>query len=69
MKIDYEAIYEVLKIRPVTRQELLELGIDPNSMTQVITTLSLKYPVYDIERGVYGLSGYEEKYKERKKND
>ena len=53
---DYERLYELLKAGPVSFERIREeTGLDKRAAAQVITTLSLKYPVYSPKRGVYAL--------------
>ena len=55
-KVDYEALYEILKQRPITFSELMQLtGLNKHGVSQVITTLTLKYPVWSPAKGVYKL--------------
>nr|DAR99399.1 MAG TPA: Cytosine specific methyltransferase [Bacteriophage sp.] len=54
--VDYEHLYELLKKSPVSFEQIRrETGLDKKGAYQVITTLSLKYPVYSPERGMYAL--------------
>ena len=57
-KYDYEAIYQELCKGPLTFSQIEALsGASHSGVSQVITTLSLKYPVYEVSRGIYKLSG------------
>lgn len=59
--VDYERIYHRLLLGPITFKEIEEMtGIAHCGVAQVITTLSLRYPVYSPSRGVYKLYGDEE---------
>ena len=62
--VDYDLLYERLKAGPVTFAEIEELaGVPHCSVAQIITTLSLYYPVWSPKRGVYKLmedSDYEQ---------
>lgn len=54
--VDYEHLYELLKKSPVSFEQIRrETGLDKKGAYQVVTTLSLKYPVYSPERGMYAL--------------
>ena len=54
--VDYDRLYELLKKSPVSFEQIRqETGLDKKGAYQVITTLSLKYPVYSPERGMYAL--------------
>ena len=54
--VDYDRLYELLKAGPVSFERIREeTGLDKKGAYQVVTTLSLKYPVYSPERGVYTL--------------
>lgn len=57
-KVDYEAIYQALKEGPLTFSQIEALsGVSHSGVAQVITTLSLKYPIYEYARGLYKLYG------------
>lgn len=59
--VDYERIYHRLLQGPMTFKDIEEMtGIAHCGVAQVITTLSLRYPVYSPSRGVYKLYGDEE---------
>lgn len=53
--IDYNNLYEILKTREMTTNEIAEfIGThSPGSVAQCITTLSLKYPIYSLKHGIY----------------
>lgn len=56
--VDYEKLYELFRKGPVTFHDIEEAaGVSHNSVAQVITTLSLRYPIYELKRGVYKLYG------------
>jgi len=56
--VDYEKLYELFKAGPVTFHQIEEAAdVSHNSVAQVITTLSLRYPIYEVKRGVYKLYG------------
>lgn len=56
MIIDYEMIYNELKKGPLTFSQIWTLsGVKRAGVSQVITTLSLRYPIYEESRGVYKL--------------
>lgn len=55
---DYEAIVSALKEGPLTFTQIGKLAGCPKTMiSEVITTLSLDYPVYAVKRGLYKLYG------------
>lgn len=55
-KIDYEELYKLFLKGPVTFREIEEAtGVAHNGVAQVITTLSLMYPIWSPKRGVYKL--------------
>lgn len=57
-KVDYEAIYNELCKGPLTFSQIEQMsGVKHNGVSQVITTLSLRYPVYEVSRGIYKLYG------------
>lgn len=59
--VDYDALYERLKRGPIRFSEIKNMtGVKHSGVAQVITTLSLKYPIYEVDRGVYKLYGAEE---------
>ena len=54
--VDYDRLYELLKAGPVSFERIREeTGLDKKGAYQVVTTLSLKYPVYSPCRGIYTL--------------
>lgn len=54
--VNYSLLYERLKKSPVTTAELSRItGRKGGALQQVITTLSLEYPVWCPRRGVYKL--------------
>jgi hypothetical protein len=56
--VDYEAVYRLMLSGPVTFRQIKELtGMDSSGASQVITTLSLMYPVWSPARGIYKLIG------------
>ena len=55
--VDYEKIYEALQWGPLTFNEIeIMTGVPHCAVAQVITTLSLKYPIWSPRRGVYKLA-------------
>lgn len=55
-KIDYESLYQRLLQGPVTFREIQNLtGVSKTSVMNVIDVLSVRYPVWEPERGVYKL--------------
>ena len=54
--VDYDYLYALLKQGPVSFNKIKSVtGLDKKGAYQVVTTLSLKYPVYSPERGMYAL--------------
>lgn len=61
--IDYEALFQQLFAdhKPVRFRDIEEAsGVSHNAVAQVINTLSLRYAIYEVKRGVYKLYGDEE---------
>ena len=58
-RVDYKLLYEALLQGPLTFTQIGQLaGVEKrNSISQIITTLSLHYPVYESARGIYKLYG------------
>jgi hypothetical protein len=57
-KVDYKLIYSELKKGPLSFSQIQALaGVNRAGVSQVITTLSLHYPVYEAARGMYKLYG------------
>lgn len=55
-KVDYNLIFAELQKHPLTFSQIEALsGVSHNGVAQVITTLSLHYPVYEVSRGLYKL--------------
>lgn len=53
---DYEMLHERLLEGPVSFKEIEKLtGVAHSGVAQVITTLSLRYPIWHPERGIYKL--------------
>ncbi len=59
VKVDYKLIYNEMKQHgPLTFSQIEALaGVNHSGVSQVITTLSLHYPVYEVKRGLYKLYG------------
>lgn len=54
--IDYEKIYAALKCGPLTFSEIGALAeVERCAIAQVITTLSVRYPIWSPSKGVYKL--------------
>ena len=52
--IDYEALYAILKNQPLTFKDIQKLtGLSRTGTSQCITTLTLNYPIWSPEKGVY----------------
>lgn len=59
--VDYDALYKLFLAGPVRFKDIEEAsGVSHNAVAQVITTLSLRYPIYEVKRGTYKLLGTEE---------
>lgn len=57
-KVDYERIYNEIRKGPLTFSQIQALAeVDRTRVSQVITTLSLHYPIYEWARGIYKLYG------------
>lgn len=57
-KVDYEKLYAALKEGPVSFSQIEAIsGVSHACVSQVITTLSLRYPIYECSRGMYKLYG------------
>jgi hypothetical protein len=57
-KVDYDLIVQKLKEGPLTFSQIKALaGVSHYGVAQVITTLSLHYPIYEAARGLYKLYG------------
>lgn len=56
--IDYDALYQLFLQGPVRFSDIEQVtGMKHNAIAQVITSLSLRYPIYELKRGVYKLYG------------
>ena len=54
--IDYEKIYAILRHQPITYEIIRHItGLKDNEIVRVITTLSLRYPLYSPGKGIYEL--------------
>ncbi|MBO7733366.1 MAG: hypothetical protein J6S67_12450 [Methanobrevibacter sp.] len=57
-KIDYDLIIAELKNGPLSFTQIQQLaGVGHAGVAQVITTISLHYPLYELDRGLYKLYG------------
>lgn len=57
-KVDYKLIISELQKGPLTFSQIQALAdVSRAGVSQVITTLSLHYPVYEAARGIYKLYG------------
>jgi hypothetical protein len=55
-KVDYERLYAIMIRQPLTYDIIkAETGLNDSGVAQVITMLSLKYPVWDPAKGIYEL--------------
>lgn len=54
--VDYEELYRILQTRPLSFKEIMQItGLSKSATAQCITTLTLRYPIWNPERGVYKL--------------
>lgn len=59
--VDYDALYDRLKQGPITFTEIMEfIGRNKADACQVITTMSLRFPIWSPQRGVYRLMTYDD---------
>ena len=57
-KVDYKLIIRELEKGPLSFSQIQALaGVNRAGVSQVITTLSLHYPLYEWARGIYKLYG------------
>lgn len=57
-KVDYRLIVKELQKGPLSFSQIQALaGVSRAGVSQVITTLSLHYPIYEAARGMYKLYG------------
>lgn len=57
-KIDYELIVSELRKGPLSFTQIQQLaGVSHAGVAQVITTISLHFPLYEADRGLYKLYG------------
>ena len=57
-KTDYGAIVAALQKGPLTFTQIEQIaGCARSGVSQIITTLSLHYPIFEAKRGVYKLYG------------
>ena len=55
--IDYDSLYNLFLAGPVRFKDIEQAtGVSHNAVALVITTLSLRYPIYELKRGVYKLA-------------
>jgi hypothetical protein len=54
--VDYGALYDMLCGGPLNYAKIREVtGVSNSGIMQIIDGLSLRYPLYQIRKGVYGL--------------
>lgn len=60
--VDYEKLYQLFLTQGKVKFSEIEAlsGVSHCGVAQVITTLSLRYPIYEYARGIYKLYGDEE---------
>jgi hypothetical protein len=55
-RVDYEKLYNILLSKPLDYAAIREVTGVPNSgIGAIIDTLTVRYPLYQIRKGVYGL--------------
>jgi hypothetical protein len=60
-KVNYEKLYNILQTEPLDYAKIRAVtGVSNASIGAVIDCLSLRYPLYQISKGVYGLLKDEE---------
>jgi hypothetical protein len=53
---DYDELYNILRREPLNYAKIRDVtGVSNSGIMQIIDTLTLRYPLYQIRRGVYGL--------------
>jgi hypothetical protein len=54
--VEYGELYNILLREPLDRAKIREVtGVSNSGIMQIIDTLTLRYPLYQIRKGVYGL--------------
>lgn len=54
--VDYDQLYQMLLTGPITFKDIERVtGVSHCGVAQVITTLSIRYPLWSPKRGVYKL--------------
>jgi hypothetical protein len=54
--VPYDRLYKILLEGPLTRKDIMTItGLGETAVSQIIDTLSLRYPVWSPRRGVYEL--------------
>jgi hypothetical protein len=55
----YRHLYEIMKRQPITYDIIRREsgGLNNSKIAQIITTLSIRYPVYTPAKGIYELLG------------
>lgn len=67
-KVDYEELYNILKREPLNYAKIrAATGATNVKIQRIINALSLRYPLYQIRKGVYGLLKDEGDDKETRK--
>ena len=55
-RVDYARLYGILEKQPLTYDIIKDVtGLNDSGVAQVITTLSLEYPVWNPAKGIYEL--------------
>lgn len=56
--VDYDKLIAAFEKGPLTFRQIQELaGVSKCGVSNIITTLSLHYPIYEYARGIYKLAG------------
>jgi hypothetical protein len=54
--VDYDELYNILRREPLDYAKIRAVtGVSNSGIMQIIDTLTLRYPLYQIRKGVYGL--------------
>ncbi len=62
VQVDYDALYRLFEKGEVCLSQIMEqTGLDKKKAYQILTSISLKWPVYRKRRGVYALLDLDKK--------
>jgi hypothetical protein len=54
--VDYGELYNILRKEPLNYAKIREVtGVSNSGIMQIIDVLTLRYPLYQVRKGVYGL--------------